>query len=135
MLLLTSCSPYDFDRHTARQLEGTWRFEKVTYNKFLSFNPDNITEKYSDMEWKFQANGAVEEVNRSTNESWSGTWQLRELPNGDGTSISEIDIALRNDNTGETKSYDLDGVTVSKKCFMAYTSRDGGTYRYNLEKK
>jgi hypothetical protein len=136
-IVLTGCERVDMRTLSERNLEGTWRFEEVTYAKFLSFEREHLTEEYNNISWTFDEDGSVLQRNMETGDTWSGTWRVRLFPisDGGGTNGTEtLEIDLRNDSTGETKVYDLQTLSVTRQCLRGSFTRDGGTYRYRLGK-
>lgn len=132
--LMLSCNKEKQDCGRCNQLEGTWRFEKVTFRKDWSVHKTDLTEVYKDIRLHFYNDRTFLYHHSGRKVDLTGYWEMDDEQQSDGetsTTVTYLDWSAE-DGNGNYEEGKWDNIHISRNGMNATESKYGGVYRFHL---
>jgi len=121
---------------TEKKIEGSWVFEKVSFQKRFTLSFDDITDDYKDASIEFLDDGVVY-TNLVNNTNIQGSWNISGYYMHYGESgqyIEKLAFSIIDNSNGEVIDFEWDYLSVTNDKIRCSKEADGGYYRYTLVK-
>jgi len=131
---LFSCNKEEQDCGKCTQVEGTWRFENVTFRKDWSIHKTDLTDVYKDIRLHFYNDRTFLYHHSGRKVDLTGYWEMDEEEQSNGettTTVTYLDWSAE-DGNGNYEEGKWDNINISKKGLSAMEGKYGGTYKFHL---
>ena len=136
---LSSCDKDSFFLPTEKKIQGTWKYEKVEFQRVFSFSKKNLTSDYSDLRIEFKNDNSIVQTSSIQNREAIGSWDIDRLYSSITEDVNTTTELLKghltNVSTGYKTKYEWENLQVTRKRMSFTERRDKGIYHFKLRKQ